>query len=440
MKPIEELHVAVIDAGTFVALADMFGRRAKRTSYYSPFEQEFLEIERCCIGDGMENFDRVDDFMEPEFFDSVDLWVFPDIGYGGFQRYLRSLKKWVWGSAGASDLELYRTLFLKTIHGLDLPMVDFKVCRGLTELSNYLYQTTDKWVKINRYRGNMETWHHVNWNYSQRKLEELAKTFGPLKESVVFVVQDTIKDEEVEPVLEVGYDGWAVTMSDGETYFPDSSYQGYELKNELYLGSLRKYDDLPEQVVAVNEEFSKALAPYGYRNFLATEIRIKGGQGYFIDPTTRMAGQTQEHLLRTCRNLPEIMWAGAQGEVVQPEFSNPFAAEATMHYTNDSDGWKTLSVPDEIADSVKLYRCCRTDEGYQFPPHKCDELGVICGEGDSVEEAIANLKHNFDQFEDAPVCIDVAGFAELLEQIETAEGEGVKFSNQPVPDPAIALQ
>lgn len=439
MKPIEELHVAVIDAGTFISLADMLGRRVKRTSYYSPFEQEFLEIERCCIGDGMEHYDRVDDFMEPEFFDSVDLWVFPDIGYGGLQRYLRRLKKPVWGSMGASDLELYRTLFLKTIHGLDLPMVNCKVCRGMTELSDYLYQTTDKWVKINRYRGNMETWHHQNWTHSQRRLECLAKTFGPLKESVIFVVQDTIKEEDGEPVLEVGYDGWAVTMPDGDTYFPDSSYQGYELKNELYLGSLRKYDDLPEEVVAVNEQFSKALAPYGYCNFLATEIRIKGGQGYFIDPTCRMAGQTQEHLLQTCTNLAEIMWAGAHGQVIQPEFSHPFAAEATMHYKGDGDGWKTLVVPDDIADSVKLYRCCRTDEGYQFPPQKCDEVGVVCGQGDTLEDAIDDLKDKFDQFGDEPVCIDVAGFAELLEQIQTAEEEGVKFSDQPVPEPEIAL-
>lgn len=436
MKEISEAHACVIDAGTFPEMAEVLSRSFARTSYYSPWESEFLCIDKCVIGDGCDGFDRVDDYMDPDFFNTVDLWVFPDIGYGGLQRYLRSLNKLVWGSMGASDLELFRTRFLSVIHKAGLPVVASTRCNGLTELASHLKGVKNKWVKINRYRGNMETWHHIDWDHSVRMIEHLACVFGPMKEYVIFVVQDAIEGDEENPVLEVGYDGWTV---DGN--FPVLSYQGYEAKNQLYLGSLLAADDIPQPVRFVNEAMAPTLEQYGYRNFWATEIRIQDGTPYFIDPTARMAGQTMEHLHETCTNLADVVYRGAAGELVVPEFSAPFAAEATLHYTAETDGgWKTLKVPESVRDWVKLYRYCCIDGIYQFPPHKSDELGVVCGRGDTVEEAINDLKDNFSEIENEPVSIDLSGFAKLIEQIEDAEAEGVGFSDKPLPDPAIALQ
>ncbi len=435
MKDISEVTCCVIDAGTFIPLADMMGRKCKKAFYYSPFEQEYLGIDRCVIGDGMDHFDRVDEYMEPDFFDSVDCWLFPDIGYGGFQHYLRKLNKPVFGSMGASDLELYRTRFLKVLNEIGLPIVHSQTCRGLSALSDYLKSCEDKWVKINRYRDNMETWHHLDWQHSEREIERLSSEFGPLKEGVVFVVQDAIRGDEDSPVLEVGYDGWNV---DG--WFPDSSFQGYELKNKLYLGSLLDYEKQPEAVRKVNEAISPILEKYGYRNFWATEIRIKDGTPHFTDPTARMAGQTMEHLLTTCTNLADVIWHGANGDIIKPEFNAKFAAEATLHYTGPEEGWKTFKVPKEIEDSVKLYRCCFADGAYQFPRHKSDELGVICGTGDTIEASIDNLKENFEALNDEPVRIEIEGFAELLTQIQEAEDENVDFSGQDVPEPAIVLE
>lgn len=436
MKPIEEIHSCVVDAGTFIPLAEMMGQKVQRSSYYSPFEQEYLGIERCVIGEGFPNFDRVDEFMEPDFFDSVDLWIFPDIGYGGFQKYLRRAGKLVFGSMGASDLELYRTMFLRVLKECGLAVVPSVTLRGLTELSDHLKNVDDKWVKINRFRDNMETWHHIDWLHSEREIEHLAEVFGPLKEGIMFVVQDAIKGDPESPVLEVGYDGWCI---DG--WFADLSFQGYELKNKLYLGSLLDYEELPEAVREVNEKFSPALKDYGYRNFFASEIRIKDDTAYFIDPTARMAGQTMEHLLDTCTNLAEVIYQGAQGEIIKPEFSAKFAAEATLHYTGEaSDGWKTFSVPKEIERWVKLYRCCCVDGVYQFPPHKSDELGVVNGTGDTVAAAIDNLKEHLSELSNEPVRIDIEGFADLINQIKEAEDEDVKFSDQPLPSPEIALE
>lgn len=435
MKPIEEITACIVDAGTFVPLADMMARRVKRCLYYSPFEQEYLSIERCVIGDGCEAFERCDDFLEPDTLKEIDLFLFPDIGFGGLQRHLESLGKLVWGSRGASDLELFRTRFLDVIAKAGLPVVSSTKIRGLTALAEHLKSADDKWVKINRYRDNMETWHHIDYEHSRRELERLALCFGPMQDKVVFVVQDAINSEEDSPVLEVGYDGWAV---DGQ--FPPASYQGYEKKNQLYLGSRLDAKELPEAVTFVNERMAPVLADYGYRNFWATEIRIKENVPYFIDPTARMAGQTMEHLLETCSNLADVIYQGAAGNLIAPEFTAPFAAEATLHYTAENEGWKTLCVPESVARWVKLYRYCCIDGIYQFPPHKSDELGVIVGNGETIEEAVEALKEHFAEIENEPVSIELAGFADLIEQIKEAEAEGVEFSDKPLPKPEIALK
>lgn len=438
-RDISDTTCCIVDAGSFVPLAACMAEKCAKTWYYSPYEQEFLGIERCCIGDGSESFDRIDEFLEPKVLDQIDLFVFPDIGFGGLQRHLKSLDKLVWGSMGASDLELYRTRFLKVLEEAGLPVVQSVKCVGLTALAEHLKEVQNKWVKINRYRDNMETWHHLDWDHSQRQLEHLALVFGPMKEHVVFVVQDAINGDDDSPVIEIGYDGWMVTSPDGEPQFPSSSFQGYELKNKLYLGSQLDATELPEEVIFVNEKIAPFLAQYGYRNFWATEIRVKDKVPYFIDPTARMAGQTMEHLLNTCTNLPEVILAGAEGRILEPEFESPFAAEATLHYTQENDGWKTFVCPKEVEPYVKLYRYCFVDGAYQFPPHKLDELGVILGSGETIEESIDDLKDHFELLKDSPVSIDVSGFADLLKQIQEAEDEGVEFTDQTVPEPSVVL-
>jgi len=411
----------------------MFGKVTTKTYYYSPFETEYREAGKCCLGDGLEDiegFERLDDPLDPDVLDTIDLHVFPDIGFKGVQRHLRELGKPVWGSMGASDLELYRTRFLKTLKELDLPVVKSVTIKGLTNLSLYLKDVEDKWVKVNRYRENMETFHHIDYVHSQRELERLGQEFGGVKEQVVFVVQDTIDTD-----LEIGYDGWSV---DGE--YPDKSFQGYEAKNELYLGSWMDADDLPDVVKEVNTAFAPVLKEYGYRNMIATELRVRGDVTHFIDPTLRMAGQTQEHLMDTCTNLAEVIWHGANGELISPEFRSKFAAEATMHYTDPSDQWRTLVIPPENKEHIKLYGYCFADGAYQFPPRRNDELGVVCGEGDTIEEAINAVKDNFDALGDEPLSINFEGFADLLKTVHKAEDEGVEFTSQEVPEPEIILE
>ena len=327
---------------------------------------------------------------------------------------------------GADNLELYRTRFLDILDEVDLPRVHSEKIIGLSALAEYLKEHDNKWIKIDRFRGNMETWHHRNYAHSLRTLDSLAVIFGGAKEQVFFVVQD-----EIESDLEAGYDGWCI---DGQ--FPALSFQGYEKKNELYLGSVLSEDDLPDEIKVVNEAMAPILKSYGYRDWWATEIRIADEIPYFIDPTPRMPGQTGEHQLETCTNFADMVWHGANGILIQPEFKWRFAAEATLHYclgpkdSTVSNEWKSLEVPLEIQRWVKLYSFCKIDGVCHFPLEGSDEVGVVLGVGNSTENAIEHLQENLAAMKELPVEAHVGGFASLLDSIQEAEKAGIKFGGK----------
>lgn len=431
MKPASDVTAVICDYGSFQSLAETMALSCKKVYYHSPCEEEFEDLEDFCIGDGMDDVTRLDDVMDDtDIFKSIDLFIFPDIGYTGLQRYLRGIGKKVWGSMGADRLETSRTDFLDTLKKLKLPIVPYVVCTGLAALAEHLKTVKNKWVKVNRWRKQKETWKHIDMEHTIPILCQMAVDFGGWADKAVFVVQDTIESD-----AEIGYDGWCVNGQ-----FPKSSFQGYEFKNELYLGSLLDYKKLPEPVRFINESIAPTLKEFGYQNFMATEIRMKKGTPYFIDPTLRMPGQTGEQMLETCLNLADVIWHGANGELIEPEFGAKFAVEATMHYTTETKAWKALRIPESVKQWCKLYHYCVDKDGmYQFPPHKSDEVGVIMGLGDTIEEAIDHLKDNFKLLKNEPLSIEVAGFAELLKSVHEAEKQGLEFTEQKVPEPTSVL-
>lgn len=422
-KNVSDTTILIHDYGTFLDLASKLGESFKRVLYWSPFEDEYQDAKKCVIGTGIPNVERMDDFMD--HLAEIDCFLFTDIAHNGLQKYLRSIGKPVWGSLGGSDLELYRTRFLDMLEGVGLPVAPSQVVTGMTNLEALLKTVDDKWIKVNRFRANTETWHHIDFEHSRPQLNYMHDEFGGVADKVVFVVQDPIPDAQ-----EVGYDGFSI---DG--LFPQKSFQGYEKKNELYLGSWLEKEEMPEMVQRVNEAIAPVLADLGYRNFIATEIRDE----YFIDPTPRHAGQTQEHYQQTCTNLPAVILAGANGELLEPEFSAKFAAEATLHYTGCDEDWKILRIDPAAKKWFRLTSYCQDGDLYHFPPGKNNEVGVVIGSGDTVEGSIADLKEHLELAKDEPLRAEINGFADLLGEIKKAQAEGVHFSDKPLPSPASIL-
>jgi hypothetical protein len=430
LKDLSDRCVCVVDHGLFVELAIRLSRDFGKVYYTVPsWERGFPLINDAIIGNGFDEITWVDEIWD--VIDEVDLFVFPDVLHSGLQLHLESMGKRVWGSRKADTLEIRRAHLKKVQEELGMHHPKYEIVRGMANLRDYLKYHPDQYVKLSKYRGMMETFHHTEYAQTEPILDQLAVKFGSVKEVVPFLVEDPVVTD-----IEVGYDGYCV---DGR--FPSFGIQGYEVKDKSLIASVQKYEEMPEEITIVNEVLAPVLKDYRYRNFWSTEIRVKDGNSYLIDPCCRCPSPCTEIQLELWENLGEILWHGADGELIDQKVAAQFGVEAIIDHNGDEHGWRTIEVPEEIRRWVKLYNVCRVDETYAIPPfpHSCDAIGAIVGIGDTLEEAIEALKQHVEAIKDQPVSVKTESLYDAIEEIQKAEKKGLEFSDQPVPEPETVL-
>jgi hypothetical protein len=424
MKETSQISALVIDGGLFLPLALKLGPSFKRLLYHTPSERAFSIINDACLGDGFEdgwNVERCDDFWEE--LKDIDLVIVPEIGNSGIQQHLESIGKLVWGSRQGDNLELKRGLLKKVQREVGLAVPKHKPIIGLDDLRDFLKVQDEVYVKVSRFRGTTETFHHIDYDHSLPLLDHLAVLLGPLQNDFPFMVEWPI-----ETKVELGYDGYCV---DGK--YPKLGIQGIECKDRGLIASVQSYDELPEEVTEINDAMGPVFAKYRYRNFLSTEIR----EGTMIDITCRAGVPSIESQMELWSNLPEIIVAGAAGEVVDPIPAAKFAVECIIHHSDDEARWRVLEVPEEAKDAVKPYFACYHDGLYCFPPfpHSSEIVASIVVIGDDLAEAIGDLKEMADLLSDQPVTVKIDAISDMLKTIHESEKEGVEFSSEEVPQP-----
>lgn len=421
--------VLVIDNKLFTEFAVRLARDFGTVFYHSPSETGFSHVNDAVVG-GLDNVIRCDDIHS--VFDEVDLFAFPDSQNSWLQLLLERMGKRVWGSRRGQKLEQDRIFFRHLQEDIGMPVPGYKVCKGIDALKDYLRDNDDKYVKISRFRGYMETWHHVNYALSEQKLLSLELAAGAVKDQITFLVDDPIVTD-----LEDGWDGYCV---DGQ--FPDTAVQGIEIKDKSYLGSVLPYKEMPKELTVCNQALADALKEVRYRNLFSTEVRIKDGVSYLTDPCCRQASPAGECLLELIDNFSDVVWFGAEGELVQPEFGAKFAAEAMIYHDGDPEHWRAIEVPEKVRRWVKLYRACQPDDLYQIVPSQphIEEIGAVVGLGDTIEEAVEAVKEHVGWLGEQHISVKTKSLYEALEEIHKAEKQGIEFTGQTVPSPDIALQ
>jgi len=430
VKETPDVVACCVDFGMFMPVALKLAEQFKKVYYSTPTEKGFQEIGDAVLGDGVDNLVRVDDYEAPDVFDEIDLFVFPYILYGGKQELYERMGKAVWGARRADELERLKGKFYRMLEEVGLEVPPHEEIVGMTNLRLYLKEHENVFVKMSKYRGTMDTWKHLNYQQSLSYLDLLACKLGPFQDLITFYVLEEIKTD-----IEGGVDTYCV---DGQ--WPQDVVLGYEKKNETYLATVKPMADVPEVFTKVNAALSPVLARYHYRQFFSTEVRVRGDVSYFIDPTCRTASPAGEEMLDLFGNIGDIFWRGAHGELVEPDITARFAGEAYIHWTGDEKEWKCLRVPEEFRDRVKIYGSAFVDGAYWWPPEDEEVIGCIVGIGDSPQAVIDSIKESHEALGDAPVSVNLASFADLIGEIETAEAEGIPFSEKPLPEPAALIE
>lgn len=430
MKPVSESTVLIVDHGLFVPLAERLSRDFKRVLYYSGWECAFPHIEQCIIGDGFGVFERVDDVWEVK--DEIDLAVFPDIGRSGLQLEFEKQGMPVWGSRRADTLEINRQKFHRLLGQVGLQVPKFEIVTGLSALRQHLQDKEDRYIKISKYRGTIETTHFRSMSLDEGVLDLWAIKFGPVKEFIPFMVFEPIATD-----LELGGDLYGI---DGK--WPGLMLQGYEWKDKGYFGSVTKVSEAPKPLREVLDAMSEVLAKTRMRNFFSMEIRVKDDKFWFIDVTPRGGLPSSASQMEMWTNLSPIIQAGAHGELVEPIPADNFTCECVLTMKGDKSTWGVTEVPEDLKRWMKLGSSCHINGRICFPPdphQEGHEIGWLVAQGSTMESCVKQMLDHVSKLPDG-VEANTESLVNLIKEVDKAEEEGMEFTDQPVPRPEIVIK
>jgi hypothetical protein len=409
--------VCVVDTGVFCEFANTLAKSFGKVYYFSPWVNGYPKSNGLLVGH-MPNVTRVDNMWS--LVDEVDLWFFPDVYFGPEQMQLVKLGKRVWGSRMGDELELDREASKEHLKKLGIDVGPYKVVKGLDALRDHLKENDGQYVKISKTRGDMETFRAKNYKLIEPRLDELEHTLGAKKRIMEFIVE-----EEIPDAVEIAFDGWTI---DGQ--FPKTTLYGIEIKDKGYIGRTRRYADLPEPVREVNAKLARTLRAYEYRNFWAAEMRLtKDGKAYVIDPCCRGGSPPSELYQAMITNLADVVWEGAEGNMVEPEYAGRWGAELLLISTWADKNWQAVEFPRSIRDHVKLRNLCVIDGKHYVAPQwtGCPEIGAVVAWGDTMKEAAAECQRLAEKVEGHYVEVPTSALDEAAAEIAKLDEYGISF-------------
>jgi hypothetical protein len=390
---LSEKVVVVCDNGRFVDYAAMLARSFGQVYYHCAADGRHAH--RGMIGSGVPQLDVLVDSIWEVDPEKVDLWVFPDSGFGPLQNELRGRGYRVWGAGDWVE------------SNLDGVKAGFEVIQGVNNLRAYLEGNPGVTVKARKWRGSLASFHVRSYREAEARLDLLRRDLGPLSEVVEFIVEKPRLDSP-----EVSLDGWTVDGAYPKTLFAGAAREGG------YVGTFLPPAKIPKPVRTVVKDLAGAFRSNTHRGPYGAKIRIDDAGG------ASLAGLTGRGTFRwllgqeMCQNAAEIAWHGADGQIVEPKVREGFGAMVTLKSTWRERNWQPVFAPEEAMGYVRLVDHLIVDGVHYSAPCEGDQvIGCVFGFGATAEEA-----------------------AEAAEEhAEMVEGPGVEFSEDAVEDAAEAV-
>jgi hypothetical protein len=223
--------------------------------------------------------------------------------------------------------------------------------------------------------------------------------------------------------VEIGLDTFTV---DGE--WPKETLVGIEAKDVGYCGQVRPWAKIPEPLRRWNERMSDVFAKAGSRTTVSNEVRIgKDKLPFMIDATIRMPSPPGELIQELTTNLSEILWHGAGGVMVHPEFAGTWGVEVLLRSSWANAHHLQVKIPDKFRRFVKLYNHVR-EEGEDYvmcQSEDMQEFGAVVGFGDSLDAAVEMAKEVGEAVDAYGLKFSLGPVDQVREQIAKIEEIGV---------------
>lgn len=365
-------------------------------------------------GIGLEGVENVDHFFDA--LERADLVIFPDVGQMDLQEWLRRQGVPVWGAGYGSKLELDRWLLHVLCGKAKIDVPDAELVHGIDALREALQDEEDLFVKVSMFRGLLETFKHLNWNISAPVIDKLSLDLGPYGKLMDFIVEQPV---DGDPCVEAGWDAHCV---DGN--FPQTVLWGYEAKDAGYIGCV---SELPEPLAEVRDKLSPILRAYRYRAPLTTEVRVCPQGNYLLDFTARFPCPPSELQTGMITNLAQIMWEGAHGTLVDPDYRYPYGAQLVLKSPWVQEHALGLEIGQR--DRVAIHgHCIIEGQDYAVSPAELEEFGSAFGMGNSVADAIGDAIEAAESVKGHQVSFQAGAMKDIIDSIRTGRKLGLTWA------------
>jgi hypothetical protein len=408
----------VYDFGLFTEVANKLGEKFGKVHYFVPWTEAFPKAIKSLIGEGFENMERIKYFWD--YVDEADLIVFPDTHCSDIVNFLRDKGYPVAGVGDAEELELDRIKGRKEQEKAGLPTQQTDVVKGLTKLEKFLKEHKKVVIKLNTYRGDVETWSQDDWEDSEPKIARLKVEWGPKGEELNFVIEEKL--DGIEP----GLDG---ILYKGEVVSP--TMVGFEIKGAGYIGKVYDYKDVPEGIKLISDKMAPVFKKLNYSFWMSSELILtKQRKGFFIDPCLRLAAPVPNAVQQEMiKNYAEVFWGMGHDEKVIPEYTAKYGGGASFYSSFVEEGnWARIKFDKKNRQWIKFREACCYGGNYWAVP-KASTICSVIGTGDTPEEVIEKIQEISKSVKAVGSNIDKssADFVELRSELAEVKKYGIEF-------------
>lgn len=419
MINLKDKIACVIDFGNNISLAQRISRDFEKVFYFCPYVLNgYPEHNPVDIGRGVNEIIKIYDWED--YFEEIDIFIFPDLYYSGLQELLRRQNKLVFGSGKAQVMETDRGAMKRLQKELGLPINEYEEVEGLYELENRLKVLDDKYIKSGL-RGDSETFHHTNYTLSKEELKGMKHRMGIFDKKEKYIIESPIKS-----IAEVGID----TMTADGMYL-DESLTGIELKDVGYYGRMVKYDKLPKQLRLVTDKLAPVFQSYGFRGVYSNEVRIdKKLDGYLIDQTMRMPSPPSSLMMLMYENFSEVLWSIANGIIPKVKYKYEHGVQFIIKSDLALTEPVALQFPIEFKDNIDIKNLVIDDDGtYYYTPNgvPMKEIGSVSACGHTMEQAVKLATEIAESVKGFDIKINTDCIADAKKQISELNKNGIRY-------------
>ena len=404
--------------GLFTELARTLAPFVGRVTYSSPWQNAFPSSRDVEVGEGSLTFDRVEGIAEVE--DETDLFIFPDTYYGLEQIRLVDAGKKVWGSRNGDELELIRSEAKPYFDKLGIPQGPYEIIEGISKLRKYIKENDKKklWIKIDKTRGDMETFPVEGYEIYKGRIDELEFKLGPKAEITVFTVEIHLEDS-----IDIAIDTYSI---DG--MYPSVTLLGTEEKGECYIAARKKWNEMPPGLVDIYDKFSDVDKKYQYRNFISLESRAKEKKIWLGDPCRRAGSPPLELQLAMIKNLPDILSFGADGKMIDPDIEPRYGLELMIHSDWACKHPLMVDYPANLRGKIKFrYDSEFNGKTWIMPQDAGPRIAAVVVHGNNLDDLFEEAKEISGKLKGIQVESFTRSFPIAKEKLKTLASWGIKI-------------